>query len=824
MEVLPSHKLLFRLCLFISLHISSLLVLSSAYSPPDNYFINCGAHSNTSVDTRVFIGDRGFLVGKAETVKNSNPTASTSLDLYQAARIFRQQALYKFNIYQTGTYIVRLHFFVFKSLHTDDLRFNVSLPRFSLLTNYSFQNVTSSPKIEEFLLTIPKGEFKIFFVPYQNSSALVNAIEVFLGPESIIPDEAPYITSQGDKNNYSHLSSKVLHKVHRIDVGADSTSKLDELWRNWDQDDKYLQSPKNEVPKLYKVDTPKYVQERITKYIAPAFVYQIARVFTNSSSNFNFPKITWSFPVNKNSKNFLRVHFSDVVSTTANILWFNLSINRNFSKVINPYNITYETGAIPFYIDFVVDSDGLGFVNVSISKVENSTTQNAFLNGLEILEVVNQSGFTPPREIKVGKKKLSPAIIGLACSGAFFILVILVVLGLKYKKPGHDQILKVPLYGGFSSHSWLTQRGPNASLSPSLNLSLRVPFGKLQHATKNFSAKLLIGEGGFGKVYEGTLKDGRKVAVKRSEPGHGQGLEEFQTEIMVLSQIRHRHLVSLIGYCDERREMILVYEFMKNGTLRDHLYHSDNNSEKSTSRSELSWKQRLEICIGAAKGLHYLHTGPVGGIIHRDVKSTNILLDERYVAKVADFGLSKSGLPDLDNVPTGVKGSFGYLDPEYLTTLQLTKKSDVYSFGVVLLEVLCARPVIIKSPNQQEEVNLAEWGMQWQSKGQLERIIDPVLIGKIKPSSLRIFGDIAEKCLRANSTERPTMEDVLYYLNYALRLQATGMPREPFEESTTTTITSLELQLPVVLNFPADEDDNGLIGEDDSSDIEVSEV
>ncbi|KAG7993582.1 hypothetical protein I3843_01G011500 [Carya illinoinensis] len=800
MEVLPSHKLLFRLCLFLSLHISSLLVLSSAYSPPDNYFINCGAHSNTNVDTRVFVGDRDFLLGKGETVKNSNSSASSS-PLYQTALIFKHPSLYRFDINQDGTYIVRLHFFVFLS-HTDMVVawFNVSVSGISLLTNYRFRNVTSSPKIEEFLLTIRKGEFKIYFIPYETSLAFVNAIEVFLGPDSFIPDKAPYITSQGAKSNYSGLSSKVLHKVHRIDVGS-STSKLDELWRNWDPDDDYLQSP-NETSNLYKGETPYYEPERITKYIAPAFVYQTAKQFTDSSSNSSFPKITWSFPVNKNSKNFLRVHFSDVVSATPNDLWFNLYINRNFSFEINPYNITERMGAVPFYIDFVVDSDGLGFVNASISRVEDSRIHNAFLNGLEILEVVNQSGFTPPREIELGKKKLSPAIIGPAW---------------------HDHILEVPLYGGFSSHIRLTQRGPNASLASSLNLSLRIPFSEILSATKNFNAKLLIGEGGFGKVYKGTLKNGTKVAVKRSDPRHGQGLEEFQTEIMVLSQIRYRHLVSLIGYCDERHEMILVYEFMEKGTLRDHLYHSDDNYERSTSVSELSWEQRLEICIGAAKGLHYLHTGQAGGIIHRDVKSTNILLDEHYVAKVADFGLSKSGLPDPDNFTVGVKGSFGYLDPEYLTTLQLTEKSDVYSFGVVLLEVLCARPAIIQS-SQLDEVNLAEWGMLWQKKGQLENIIDPMLVGNIKPSSLRIFGVIVEKCLKAFSIERPTMHDVLYDLNYALQRQQTGMPREPFEDSTMTTITSLELQLPVVLNFPVHEDNGAPIGGDDSFDIEISEV
>jgi serine/threonine protein kinase len=202
------------------------------------------------------------------------------------------------------------------------------------------------------------------------------------------------------------------------------------------------------------------------------------------------------------------------------------------------------------------------------------------------------------------------------------------------------------------------------SLAPNLNLSLRISFAEIQRATENFNAKLLIGKGGFGKVYKGTLRNGMTVAVKRSEAGHGQGLHEFQTEIMVLSQIRHRHLVSLIGYCDEGSEMILVYEFMEKGTLRDHLYQSNGSSEKSSSRSELSWKQRLEICIGAAKGLNYLHT-QAGRIIHRDVKSTNILLDKDYVAKVADFGLSKSGLPDPEHFTMGVKGSFGYLDPEY---------------------------------------------------------------------------------------------------------------------------------------------------------------
>ncbi|KAK4584769.1 hypothetical protein RGQ29_022461 [Quercus rubra] len=833
MEMVHSHKTLFQLCLLLPLHFSSLLLLSLAYTVPDKYFINCGASSIASDDHgRVFVADSNspsFSTGKSEEVSNKSTWIP---ELYRTARVYRQPCSYSFGIEQNGTYIVRLHFFAYLSRVANlyDALFNVSASGFSLLTNFSIRNSSVSPVINEFFLTIPQGEFKIHFIPSQDSSlAFVNAIEVFLANETRITDNVTRVASAGNVGNYKGLLSRsqVLHTIHRINFGG-SQNEFDDLGRNWVLDDSYLilnrDSAKNITPYSQNLN---YNSTLATNYTAPDGVYQTAKQLkTGANGNASLLTLTWSFPVSKNTRHFVRVHLCDIVSTNINLLIFNLYIYSNFDELINPFDRAGDL-AVPFYIDYVVDSDDSGFTNFSISPSENdSVILNAFLNGLEIMEFMNKSVPIPVECEPVKIKKHSPVIkiIGSVSSGAFVILIIVVVLRLKCKKTQPDTSLGGLLYGG-TAFIRLTEGSANLPQPSNLNLSWTISLAELQYATKNFSAKFLIGEGGFGKVYKGTLRNGMKVAVKRSEAGHGQGIEEFQTEIIVLSQIRHHHLVSLIGYCDERSEMILVYEYMERGTLRDHLYDSNDNSESSSSRSELSWKQRLEICIGAATGLRYLHTGPAGGIIHRDVKTTNILLDENYVAKVADFGLSKSGLPDPEHFTMGVKGSFGYLDPEYLTTLQLTEKSDVYSFGVVLLEILCARLAINKLLPM-EEMCLAEWGMLWQRKGQLEKIIDPVLVGKIKPNSLRKFGETAEKCLKTNSADRPKMQEVLYDLQYALMLQETAMHTDPHEESTTNTI--LELQFPLAWHLPSDriqmeEDDHTPIGGDDDSDTKSTE-
>ncbi|GJZ04216.1 serine-threonine/tyrosine-protein kinase catalytic domain-containing protein [Tanacetum coccineum] len=255
------------------------------------------------------------------------------------------------------------------------------------------------------------------------------------------------------------------------------------------------------------------------------------------------------------------------------------------------------------------------------------------------------------------------------------------------------------------------------------------------------------------------------VAIKRLESTSNQGAVEFWTEVRMLTNLRHCHLVSLIGYCSDGQEMILVYEYMPRGTLEDHLHKRLNY---------LPWVTRLKICIGAARGLDYLHTGTgiAHGVIHRDVKSSNILLHKSWAAKISDFGLSKIGPTNQPStyVNTLVKGTFGYLDPNYFYTGRLTRKSDVYAFGVVLFEVLCRKRAVDNTLDE-EQWGLASWAQDCIKEGMLKEIIDTSIIEEISSKCLREFAQLADRCLHSHPKKRPTMAEVVVGLDYVLALQ-----------------------------------------------------
>jgi serine/threonine protein kinase len=278
---------------------------------------------------------------------------------------------------------------------------------------------------------------------------------------------------------------------------------------------------------------------------------------------------------------------------------------------------------------------------------------------------------------------------------------------------------------------------------------------ELESATSSFSDLSQIGRGGYGKVYRGHLAGGQIVAVKRAEQGSLQGQKEFYTEIELLSRLHHRNLVSLLGYCDQKGEQMLVYEFMPNGSLQDAL--------SARLREPLSLALRLRIALGSARGILYLHTEADPPIIHRDIKPSNILLDKRMNPKVADFGISKLIALDgvgaqRDHVTTLVKGTPGYVDPEYYLSHRLTEKSDVYSLGIVFLEILTGMRPISHGRNIVREVKEAcEAGM-------MLSVIDGSM-GEYSESEweecVKRFMELAIRCCRDDPEERPRMLEIV---------------------------------------------------------------
>ncbi|KAK8461704.1 hypothetical protein SEVIR_1G085300v4 [Setaria viridis] len=287
-------------------------------------------------------------------------------------------------------------------------------------------------------------------------------------------------------------------------------------------------------------------------------------------------------------------------------------------------------------------------------------------------------------------------------------------------------------------------------------------YRELKHITNNFRQE--IGKGGFGAVFLGYLENGNPVAVKVRSESSSQGGKEFLAEAQHLTRIHHKNLVSLIGYCKDKNHLALVYEYMPEGNLQDHL------RDTSTSKS-LTWEQRLQIALDAAQGLEYLHVGCKPALIHRDVKSRNILLTTDLGAKIADFGLTKAFSDSKTHITTQPAGTMGYLDPEYYRSYHISEKSDVYSFGVVLLELITGHSPVVPI-NDSVSIHIGEWVHQNLDQGSIESIIDSSMGGDYDINSVWKVADLALHCKQEVFRERPTMTDVVVRIKEIMELEA----------------------------------------------------
>ncbi|KAF7051387.1 hypothetical protein CFC21_059623, partial [Triticum aestivum] len=645
--------------LLLLLHLATVLP-HAAFSPDFSLFLACGANSSVSFPSdspaRTFVPDITYLSPARAQAVYATSTPASSPALYAAARAdissFSYRLAYPASPEAPSFLVLRLHFFPFypaASTGSSQYIINILSARFTVSILNSAYPLLSSFRppaagvVKEFF--VPRGVLGgnitvTFTADAAGSSAFVNAVELFPSPPELLWNNTATPVGAAVSDDMELWQQQPLETVYRLNVGGPKvTTGNDTLWRTWLPDGPYLYAAAPGQSVVSNTSSPIIYDDSngYTREVAPDVVYKTQRAAnvtdllqaTTPVLNWN---VTWTFPAEPGSRYLVRLHFCDygVLSSVVGVgIVFNVYVAQALgTRELTPKNRPEARQSNEaFYMDYAARALRAGNLTVSIGWSPKSSG-GGILNGLEIMRL-------PPVDLSTrhgGRKRIFVITVSAVLSAAVLACVVLGFFAVPYTKDGASG------WAEQLRNLWSRERktGGMERVSTKLHISL----GKIKAATDNFHERNLIGVGGFGNVYKGVLGDGTPVAVKRATRASQQGMPEFQTEIVVLSGIRHPHLVSLIGYCSEQAEMILVYEYMEKGTLRSHLYGSDAPA--------LSWRQRLEICIGAARGLHYLHRGYAENIIHRDVKSTNILLRSDgtggvIVAKVSDFGLSRVG-------------------------------------------------------------------------------------------------------------------------------------------------------------------------------------
>ncbi|KAG9457420.1 hypothetical protein H6P81_001928 [Aristolochia fimbriata] len=342
-------------------------------------------------------------------------------------------------------------------------------------------------------------------------------------------------------------------------------------------------------------------------------------------------------------------------------------------------------------------------------------------------------------------------------------------------------------YGGFSHRNMSNNASPD--MANCLYMGIVGPpslskfrggqvftYKELEVATDSFNPENVIGNGGFGLVYRGVLSDGTVAAIKMLNREGKQGEREFRVEVDLLSRLHSPYLVQLLGYCADQHHRLLVFEFMPNGSLQNHLHPSNKKYQL------LNWGTRLRIALDCAKGLEFLHEHSNQPVIHRDFKCSNILLDHNFRAKVSDFGLAKMGSDKINGqVTTRVLGTTGYVAPEYASSGKVTTKSDVYCYGVVLLELITGR-VPVDSRRPPGEQVLVSWALpRLTNREKVMEMVDPVLDGQFSKKELIQVAAIAAVCVQSEADYRPFMTDVVQSLIPLVKSLSTSVPSTPYK-------------------------------------------
>ncbi|KAL3624077.1 hypothetical protein CASFOL_032893 [Castilleja foliolosa] len=657
---------------------------------------------------------------------------------HKTARVSLFQFSYSFQA-SAGQKIIRLHFnpSPYKGFNGLKDLFTVEAGPFTVLSNFSASLTADALRVssfsKEFCLHIRETQmFSITFSPESSRSldmyAFINGIEVISVPASLSyfrGGETGVQVVGHESLVYvdHHTALEIIHRENIKQSSVPASGDFDDTFPVW---------------ALREVD----------------------KVRNN----------TWKVPVDVGFIYMVRLHFSEMglkIAGSGDIM-FKVLINGMIAQTnIEIVREMDNENKISWYKDYMITlrgqiKEGKRNISISLHSYDDLIDGHGLLSGFEIFKLSNpDNSLASPNPLPPAQgspSKTIPILFSVLVQRNLISTIAITIVSMI--------CIIVHMSREHLEASNTEENKPSARAD---RLCRCFSLAEIQLATRNFSDALLIGRGGFGNVYKGIIdKEQTTVAVKRLKFNSTQGAHEFLMEIETLTELRHVNLVSLIGYCNEHREMILIYDYMAGGTLADHLCKIPRESINNYS---LTWKQRLNICIGAGRGLDYLHTGH--GVIHRDVKTSNILLDEKFVAKVSDFGLAKhedKGKLLQSHVSTRVKGTDGYLDPHYLHTRKLTRKTDTYAFGVVLLETLCDRPAVDLSVSEDEHI-LTIWARDKINNGKADQIVGLSLKEEISKASLRTFVSVAERCLRDDPKNRPTMSQVVLQLELALDQQ-----------------------------------------------------
>ncbi|XP_076893966.1 nodulation receptor kinase-like [Bidens hawaiensis] len=528
-------------------------------------------------------------------------------------------------------------------------------------------------------------------------------------------------------------ASSVLKLVHRVDAGntgGEIRFPQDIYDRIWKPSSDFNKNGNSISIKNCSVSVPKDI-----KALAPIQVLQTAKIHSDRLEFWhNLDSGYYNYTIN-----LYFLELDDSVQTGQRV--FDIYINNVNRQQIDIMSAGLNYKALS--INFTANK----FLNLTLEKTSNGSQFGPICNAYEVFQVIPLLQATDQQDANGGSVIL--------VTGVFACLICLYKKRKRTERKIHT-ITKNAIYAM-----------PNIKDDINLKeISIQsFTLEKIESATQNY--KTLIGEGGFGSVYRGTLK-GQEIAVKVRSANSTQGTREFNNELTLLSAIQHENLVPLLGYCCENEQQILVYPFMSNGSLQDRLYG------EASKRRALDWPTRLSIALGSARGLSYLHTFSVRSVIHRDVKTSNILLDDSMCAKVADFGFSKYAPQEGDSNPSlEVRGTAGYLDPEYYSTQHLSAMSDVFSYGVVLLEIITGRePLNIHRPRN--EWSLVEWAKPYIRNSRIEEIVDPNIKGGYHIEALWRVVEVALACTEPYSTYRPSMIDIVRELEDALIIETSA--------------------------------------------------